>query len=93
MKKYEDSELKYSATAKCICGSGLAYPRDGSQPEKSSVFKMASDWWCSKILKGEDLGEEGDPQHQIFPFSMYEIKSEDQPSANGMSTRPKEVGQ
>lgn len=89
MKIYQDSELKYSAYSKCACGAGLAYPRDGKQPDPNSFFVHASDWWCSKILKGEDLGKEGDVKHQIFPFSMYEIKSEDQPSANGATTRPK----
>lgn len=87
VRMYNIDDLKFSATARCKCGAGLAYPKDGSQPEADSVFKMASDWWCYKILTGTDESIPGG--HQIFPFSMYEIKSEDQPSANGLTTKPK----
>lgn len=85
MKKYTDSELRYSATSRCKCGTGLAYPKDGSQPDDASVFAMVSDWWCATILKGEAAGT---VRHDVYPFSQYEILSEDQPSAQGRTTRP-----
>lgn len=86
MKSYSEEELLYSATSKCHCGAGLAYPKDSSQPDERSVFKSASDWWCSTLLKG--IPWDG-KKHDVFSFAIYEIKSEDQPSANGQTTRPK----
>ena len=58
----------------------------------ASVFKIASDWWCSKVLKGQTGGlDDGLPateKHEVFPFAFYKVKSENQPSANGATTRP-----
>lgn len=74
---FSDADLVYSATARCkLCGAGLAYPKECGPNHQ---------WTCSNVLKniGTDKG------HEAFPFAFYEIKSENQPSANGATTRPK----
>ncbi len=73
---FTDADLIYSAGARCSkCQAGLAYPK-GCDPWHQ--------WTCSNVLKG--IGE--DKGHEAFPFSFYEIKSEEQPSARGATTRP-----
>lgn len=75
--------LRFSATARCECGAGLAYDVDLRDPFGS--------WECADILRGLAVpkGQEGAKVHSPpFPFSFYEIKSEDQPSAMGATTRP-----
>lgn len=89
MKKYTLEDLIFSSESRCKCGAGLAYPKDGSQPDESSVFKIGSDWWCYIVLTGAPDPHGFTDKHQIFPFSLYKVKSEDQPSACGLSTRPK----
>lgn len=83
--------LIYSATARCMCGAGLAYdPFSEGSPE--SPFMGPDAWDCSAILLGTAIpkGQPGAVQHDDqFPFSFYEIKSEGQPSAHGATTRPK----
>jgi hypothetical protein len=77
--------LVYAAHNRCPCGAGLAYEKP------ADPFKGA--WDCSAILLGEAIpsGEAGAVQHTaLLPFVFYEIKSENQPSAGGASTRPKE---
>ena len=76
---FTDEDLRYSAGARCDkCGAGLAYPKgcDGFHQ-----------WTCSNVLKG--IGT--DKGHGAYPFAFYEIKSEEQSSAYGHSTRPKVV--
>lgn len=73
---FTDSDLIYSATSRCKkCEAGLAYPK-GCDPWHQ--------WTCSGVLKG--IGT--DKGHTALPFSMYEVLSEQQPSANGETTRP-----
>ena len=71
---FKDEELIYSAFDRCNCGYGLAYPKNCTGNHQ---------WTCAKVLKG--IGTDGG--HKAFPFSMYEIKSEIQPSASGATTR------
>ena len=74
---FTDADLIYAATARCsLCGAGMAYPK-GCGPNHQ--------WTCSNVLKniGTDKG------HTALPFAFYEIKSENQPSAQGETTRPK----
>lgn len=69
----------YSATARCPCGAGLAYESG------------ADSWDCSDILTGRAIpsGQPGSKKHTVrLPFAFYEVKSENQPSANGATTRP-----
>lgn len=80
--KFRLEELRFSATVRCDCGAGLAYPKD---------IGIHGSWDCSDILLGRAIpkGQEGSKMHASpLPFAFYEIKSEDQPSANGATTRP-----
>lgn len=81
------TRLTFSALARCRqCNAGLAYDPNGDPKWFDSPFKMASAWFCSaELLDTLPPGE----HHESFPFAMYEIKSENQPSANGATTRPK----
>jgi hypothetical protein len=89
-KIWRDDELRYAARARCQCGAGLAYaPADPGSPD--SVFKGPSAWDCSDILTGRAVpsGQPGAKMHDgPAPFAFYEIRSEDQPSADGETTRP-----
>lgn len=76
---FTDDELIYAAGARCKCGAGLAYPNG---------IGMFGAWGCSTLLKNGVRTLAG--EHDLaFPFSMYSIKSEQQSSANGATTRPK----
>jgi hypothetical protein len=72
-------ELTFAAHSKCACGAGYAYP--------NNIGAWGS-WYCSAILLGR--AERGSTHGGEMPFSFYEVKSENQPSANGETTRPKE---
>jgi hypothetical protein len=74
---FTDDDLIYSAGSRCEkCKAGLAYPKGCGGNHQ---------WTCSAVLKG--IGT--DRGHSAYPFAFYEIKSEQQPSANGATTRPK----
>jgi hypothetical protein len=77
-------ELIYAATVRCPCGAGLAYDKDAADPFNGY-------WDCSALLLGEAVpkGQPGSVQHTAkLPFVFYEIKGENQPSAQGATTRP-----
>ena len=79
-----EADLTYAAYDRCPCGAGLAYT-----PKNTDPFKGY--WDCSDILleRAKTKDEPGYIQHTAqLPFIFYEIKSEDQPSANGATTRP-----
>jgi len=81
--KLKDKHLRYASTSRCLCGAGLAYPLNSG---------INGHWECSDILTGRAVphGESGWKTHTAqLPFAFYEIKSEDQPSANGITTRPR----
>lgn len=80
-KDFTDDELIYSAGARCKCGAGLAYMKDCPDP-------LRHQWSCSDVLKGK-IRKFTMEEHPSYPFAFYEIKSEDQPSAQGHTTRPK----
>lgn len=69
--------LIFSATARCLCGSGLAYREN----------QNAKAWECAKVIVGEIKFEDEPGKHESYPFFSYEIKSELQPTANGQTTR------
>lgn len=76
-----DDMLTYASHARCDCGAGLAYPNG---------IGIRGCWSCSDLLTGRKtrdwtLNEKHVPE---LPFMFYEIKSENQPSANGATTRP-----
>lgn len=76
--KYSDDELVYAAYDTCPCGAGLAYV-------KNANLDVGGYWDCSNILKGI---QNNDIMHTSeLPFAFYEIKSENQPSAYGATTR------
>lgn len=82
--KFALDDLIFSAGARCACGAGLAYPKN---------VGMRGAWHCSDILLGRAIpsGQEGAKTHDgALPFAFYDVKSENQPSANGHTTRPKE---
>lgn len=76
------SKMTYAAGAKCPCGEGMAY--DDTCIDEP--FKIPSYWDCSAILLG--YADKKVTHTDKLPFSFYEIKSENQPSANGATTRP-----
>lgn len=81
--------MTFAATARCLCGAGIAYDDTCIQ----EPFRMPSYWDCSVILLGDAIpsGEPGAVQHtDKLPFAFYEIKSENQSSAHGATTRPNE---
>lgn len=81
-QKLTPSDLIYAATSRCPCGAGLAHPRNAG-PWGDTAY-----WDCSAILTGT---ARIDITHEArLPFAYYEIKSEQQPSANGATTRPDE---
>lgn len=86
---YTDGQLIYAATARCPCGAGLAYAT--IDKGEGTPFKGPSAWDCSDILTGRAIpsGQPGAVQHtDRLPFAFYEVKSEEQPSAQGATTRP-----
>jgi len=80
---FTEDELVFAATARCNCGAGLAYPKG---------VGMHGSWLCSDILLGVAIpnGQEGCAVHDSgYHFSFYNIKSDQQPSAEGRTTRRK----
>jgi len=81
-RKNSARKMTYAATARCPCGAGLAY----DDTCVGSPFRGPSYWDCSEILLGT---ADKTVQHTAkLPFVFYEIKSENQPSAKGATTRP-----
>lgn len=82
LKTFKPADLIYAATQRCRCGAGLAYPR------YAEPFGPTANWDCSAILTGT---ARTDVVHEdSLPFAFHKIKSEQQPSGNGASTRPPE---
>lgn len=85
--------LIYAANARCNCGAGLAYD-PANKGDKDSPFKGPNKWECGDILRYKTLTLDeqavvaSKTHDRGFPFAFYEIKSENQPSANGQTTRP-----
>ena len=71
--------LVFSAKERCSCGAGFAYLR----------WKSSRVWDCSSILLGDALleGESGTCRHSL-PCTYFDIVSERQPAAHGLTTRP-----
>lgn len=61
----------------------------------SNPLGMWDHWDCSDILTARAVpnGQPGSRLHTDWlPFAFYEIKSENQPSAHGATTRPVKLG-
>ena len=90
---YKEEDLVYAAYSRCKCGAGMAYLKDSW----SRGF-----WACSAQLKHEaadnvvmvasDVFASDLPDFTHSPalmFAFWDMKSELQPSAHGVTTRPK----
>jgi hypothetical protein len=96
---FTDNQLRYAARARCKCGAGLAYPKDPTVRQvkdwmPDSPFNYWDHWDCSDILTGRAIpkGQEGAKEHSgQLQFAFYEIKSEDQPSACGATSRNSKI--
>ena len=79
-------DLTWAATARCQCGAGLAYNEDCQEPGSPMMWPYNGYWDCSAIILGT---ADRSVRHKArLPFAFYEIKSDNQPSANGATTRP-----
>jgi hypothetical protein len=78
---FRADELVFAAHDRCACGAGMAYPIGCSVHDA---------WHCSAILRG--IASRELAHSAPLPFSFYEIKSEDQPSARGATTRDEPKG-
>ena len=75
--EFNVKKLVFAASFRCVRGTGMAYPEG---------IGMHGAWYCSAILLGQAKpNSEHTPAH---PFMFYEVKSECQPSAHGVTTRP-----
>lgn len=70
-------DLVYAATSRCRCGAGLAHQRG---------IGIGGCWDCSAVLLG--TADANSAHDAGYPFAFYEVKSENQPSAQGATTRP-----
>lgn len=81
-RAYLADELRFAATSRCTCGAGLAYHRDAHEIRDGA-------WRCSAaMMHALPTPDPFAGQHKELPFMVYEVKSEDQPSAQGATTRP-----
>ena len=74
---FQPDELIFAAYNRCPCGAGMAYPKS---------IGVHGAWDCSAILMGN--ADQAVKHTDVLPFTFWEIKSEDQPSARGATTRP-----
>lgn len=72
-------ELIFAAYSRCKCGAGMAYPEN---------IGAYGEWSCSDILMGNIDDLSTSMEHTCLPFMYYDVKSENQPSAHGNTTRP-----
>lgn len=100
---YKPTELLYSAGVRCTCGAGMAYPLDHSAAMELARW-VCADVLLGKVeldqektreaqedhgmLSPTPLAESSGRRHIALPFSLFEVKSESQPSASGHTTRP-----
>lgn len=91
-----NDRMIYAAYDRCACGAGMAYD-PAAEGDKSSPLVLErsgpSKWECSDIVRYETFdaakqAEVKDATHTpAMPFAFWEVKSENQPSANGATTR------
>lgn len=86
MERPIKDRLTFAATWRCVCGHGMAYDPHGKvRSDNDSPFVRPAQWECSAILLG--IADKALLHTPPAPFACYEAKSENQPSANGMTTR------
>lgn len=71
-------ELRFSATARCECGAGFAYP--------VNISFYAGAWECSAILMGK--ADRNVLHSGCMPFASHEVRSESQSILGNITTRP-----
>lgn len=75
---FTPKELVYAAWQRCSkCDCGFAYPKE---------IGPRGAWYCSTLLT--DSAADPKDHDDAYPFTFFDIKSENQPSANGATTRP-----
>lgn len=105
LRVFSPEDLVYAAGARCQCGAGLAYPKGLYEKPEAKDNPAYSHWNCSYLLVNDvkmrvrteghvmDAGtieeENGTIHDGPRSFTFFEIKSENQPSANGHTTRPR----
>jgi len=79
--------LCFAAYQRCRCGCGMAYDPNGILTGYLDKYETGrpQQWECSAVLLGEGNGNQ--THTAPLPFVSYEIKSENQPSVNGETTR------
>lgn len=91
-----NERLTYAAHARCDCGAGMAYdPAAKGDPNSPLMLERQGpkQWECSDILRfntytaDEQMAVKAATHTSPLPFAFYEVKSENQPSANGATTR------
>lgn len=83
--------LIYAATARCAyCRTGLFYPEKQRFEPGSMAEDLRQCWVCLPVYAAALANDRAFPydSHTVYPFNFWEVKSENQPSANGASTRP-----
>jgi hypothetical protein len=70
---FKENELIFSATARCPCGAGLAYPKNCTPHHY---------WDCAAILMGND--DKSVTHTDQKPFAFWKVKSE----SKDFTTRP-----
>jgi hypothetical protein len=78
MSNRTHADLIYAAYTRCPCGAGLAHLVD--------VTKDTQYWDCSAILLG--TADKAVQHTGQLPFAFYDVKSEQQISVAGATTRP-----
>lgn len=79
----------FAAYARCECGAGMAYDKAVATP-----YGENAKWQCSAIIRFEELPADEQARAKAathtppLPFAFYDVKGENQPSANGATTRP-----
>lgn len=100
MQIFTPKDLVFAAFSRCRCGAGLAYAREHDLRKPfsnawycSSVLLDTSEQGYEVIKEGGLFGgrimrgDDGVEHDGAYPFNVFEIKSENQPSAGGASTR------
>ncbi len=82
----DEQRLVYAAFDRCPCGHGMAYDPSGRLgTDNGSPFRRPNQWECAGILLG--VADSKIAHQSPLYFSCWEVKGENQPSANGRTTR------
>lgn len=82
----QPKDLIFAATSRCSCGAGLAYRR-ALKRDHEHAWECSARLLCLPGVTSVNPLHSGPLHDEPKPFAFYEIKSESQPSAGGMTTR------